>query len=55
MKDEDSHAFAAPPGQGTTPPGAQRHRVWPWLLLGRAGLVLLLAAARATSAGPAQA
>ena len=58
MKDEDIHAFgappvspesAAPPGPGAAVPGAQRRRIWPWLLLGLSVLVLLLAMAGASA------
>ena len=54
MKDDDIHAFDAPPAlpapttppaHGMPPPGAQRRRVWPWLLLGLCVLVLLVALA----------
>ena len=60
MKDDDIHAFGAPlvlttpPMHGKAPhakapPGAQRRRVWPWLLLGLCVLVLLLALAGASA------
>ena len=54
MKDEDIHAFGAPPVQpvrprpptasahSTPPPGAQPRRNGPWLLLALSALVLLL-------------
>ena len=50
MKDDDLHAFGAPPSRPPVPPTqSARRRVWPWLLLGAGVLLMLLALAGASA------